>query len=133
VDRLRELLGLPNHLLDTRRLGLLELLGALLDRLLGALAERLCELGLPQQEGLLKMDDLREISQHSGSGSVAGLHRLSVRPLGVRLELLELVDGLRDLLRDGLIERLWLLLLLLLLILLSGLLLRSLAAGSLLR
>ena len=94
LDRLGELLGLLDHLLDTRCLGLLELLGALLKRLLGALAECLCQVGLPQEEGLLEVDDLGEVSQHPGCEPIAGFHRLSVCPLGVRFEFLELVDGL---------------------------------------
>jgi len=127
-DRLGDLLDLLDDLLDARNLGLLELLGALLERLLGAQADRLCHVGLPQEECLLKVDDLGDVRQLPGGEPVAGLHRLSVRPLGVRFELFELVDRLRDLLRDGLVERLGLLL-----VLLAGLLLRRLAFGLLLR
>ncbi|MGM0389382.1 MAG: hypothetical protein ACQEP0_12890 [Natrinema limicola] len=94
MDRLGNLLGLLHHLLDARNLGLLELLRTLLERLLSALAECLCQVGLAQEECLLEVDDLGEISQLPGGGPVAGLHRLSVRPFGVRFELLELVDCL---------------------------------------
>jgi len=141
VDRLSDLLGLLDHLLDTRCLGLLELLGTLLECLLCTLAERLCQVGLPQEKGLLQVNNLGKVSQHPGCEPIAGFHRLPVCPLGVRLEFLELVDRLRDLLRDGLIERPGLLLVLLsslllrllLLILPPGLLRRPLASGSLLR
>jgi len=140
LDRLSDLLGLLDHLLDTRCLGLLELLGTLLECLLSTLAERLCEVGLSQEEGLLEVNNLGEVSQHPGGEPIAGFHRLSVCPLGIRFEFLELVDRLRDLLRDALVERPGLLLVLLsslllrllLLLLPPGLVWCPLASGSLL-
>lgn len=83
-DPLGDLLGLLDDLLDALDLGLLEFPADLLDRLLGALTDRLRQVGLPEEQRLLEVDDLREIRQFPGGVPVAGLHRLAVRPLGVR-------------------------------------------------